>query len=144
MGCKVTLTLLTERQDGPIGDDWRYKVELKTFNEGLQGKGTIKVPKHNLPDGITQEPPGPPEPLTLPAGVDGRFLCRIQVDATEVDWLIDDKGSSSLDVPMRCPGPGELPQTQDVEISVGVRESPGLSGETSVFKLTMKLVAECD
>ena len=33
--------------------------------------------------------------------------------------------------------------SQDVEISVGVRESPGISGETSIFKLNMKLTAEC-
>ena len=68
MGCKVTMSLVSERQDGPIGDDWKYVVEAKVFNEGLKGKGKIKVPKHNLPSGVTQDPPGPPEPLTMDAG----------------------------------------------------------------------------
>ena len=44
MGCKVTMSLVSERQDGPIGDDWKYEVEAKVFNEGLKGKGTISVP----------------------------------------------------------------------------------------------------
>lgn len=144
MGCKVTLSLVTERQDGPIGDDWRYKVEAKAFNEGLKGKGIIKVPKHTLSSGVTQEPPGPPEALVLDAGNCGDdVLVRIQVDATEVDWLIHDRGSASMDVTMKCPGEGGQPVSKDIEISVGVRESPGISGETSIFRLLIRLVAEC-
>ena len=145
MGCKVTMTLLSERQDGPIGDDWRYEVEAKVFNEGLKGKGTVKVKKHNLPSGQTQEPPGPPEPLVLEAGGCGdQVLVRLQVDATEVDWLIHDKGSASLDVAMKCPGPGEAPISKDVEVSVGVVESPGIAGETSIFRLVLRLEATCE
>jgi len=144
MGCKVTMTLLTERQDGPIGDDWRYVVEAKVFNEGLKGKGVIKVPKHQLSSGVTQEPPGPPEPLVMDGGSCGaEVLIRLQVDATEVDWLIHDKGSASLDITMKCPGSGEAPITKEQEVSVGVRESPGISGETSVFRVLIRLVAEC-
>lgn len=144
MGGKVTMSLVTERQDGPIGDDWRYVVEAKVFNEGLKGKGTIKVPKHTLSSGVTQEPPGPPESLVMESGNCGdNILVRIKVDATEVDWLIHDKGSASMDVTMKCPGEGAAPVTKEAEISVGVRESPGLSGETSVFRLLIRLVAEC-
>ncbi len=144
MACKVTLTLIDERQDGPIGDDWRYSVEAKVFNQGLKGKGKVKVAKHNLPDGHTQPVPGPPEPLVMDAGDCGdEALVRIQVNATEVDWLIHDRGTSTRDISIKCPGQGALPVSQDVEISVGVRESPGISGETSIFKLNMKLTAEC-
>lgn len=144
MGCKVTMTLLSERQDGPIGDDWRYTVGAKVFNQGLISKGKIKVPKHNLPSGHPQLPPGPPEPLVLDAGECGdEVLVRLQVDATEVDWLIHDKGSGTLDVGLKCPGSGALAQNKEVEISVGVRESPGISGETSIFRLTIQLTAEC-
>lgn len=144
MGCKVTMTLLSERQDGPIGDDWRYTIEAKVFNEGLKDKGMIKVPKHKLSSGITQEPPGPPAPLVLSAGDCGeQILVRLQVNATEVDFLIHDKGSSSLDVAMKCPGAGELENKKDIEISVGVVESPGIAGETSVFRVVLRLAAEC-
>jgi len=144
MGGKVTMTLVTERQDGPIGDDWRYVVEAKVFNEGLKGKGKIKVPKHTLSSGVTQEPPGPPEPLVLEAGNCGDdVLVRLKVDATEVDWLIHDKGSAGLDVAMKIPADGAQAVTKEAEISVGVRESPGISGETSIFRVLIRLVAEC-
>ena len=144
MACKLTMTLRGERQDGPIGDDWRYTVETKIFNQGLTDKGLIKVKKHTLSSGVTQEPPGPPEPLELNAGECGDdILVRLQVNATEVDWLIHDKGSGTLDVNMKCPGAGEMAIKKDIEISVGVRESPGLSGETSVFRSYIRLVAEC-
>jgi hypothetical protein len=144
MGCKVTMTLIDERQDGPIGDDWRYSVEAKVFNQGLSGKGKVKVAKHILPDGHTQPVPGPPEPLVMDAGSCGdEFLVRVQVNATEVDWLIHDKGTASRDVTLRCPGEGAAPIETNVEISVGVRESPGISGETSIFRLNIRLAAEC-
>ena len=145
MACKVTMSLLAERQDGPIGDDWKYSVEAKVFNQGLQGKGVIKVPKHTLGSGHTQAPPGPPAPVSMPAGPCGEtVLVRIVVNAAEVDWLISDKGSGSMDVNIKCPGPGESRILKEVEISVGVRESPGITGETSIFKSTIRLVAECE
>ncbi len=144
MGCKVTMSLVSERQDGPIGDDWKYVVEAKVFNEGLKGKGKIKVKKHSLPSGVTQDPHGPPEPVVMEAGSCGdNILVRIHVAATEVDTFIDDKGAASMDVTMKCPGVGELAVNKDTEISVGVRESPGITGETSVFRLVVRLVAEC-
>lgn len=145
MGGKVTMSLVTERQDGPIGDDWRYVVAAKVFNEGLKGKGKIKVPKHTLSSGVTQEPPGPPEPVVMESGACGdNVLVRVQVDATEVDWLIHDKGSASVDVAVKVPAQGAAPITKEAEISVGVRESPGISGETSIFRVLIRLVAECD
>jgi hypothetical protein len=49
-----------------------------------------------------------------------------------------------MDVNMKCPGEGESRMVKEVEVTVGVRESPGLSGETSVFKVTLRLVAECE
>jgi len=144
MGCRVTMSLVSERQDGPIGDDWRYVVSAKVFNQGLKGKGKIKVPKHSLPSGVTQEAFGPPEPVHMDAGDCGDdVLVRMQVDATEVDVFINDKGSSSLDVALKCPGEGEPPVTREAEISVGVTESPGIAGETSIFRVVVKLVSEC-
>lgn len=145
MGCKVTMTLVSERQDGPIGDDWKYVVGVKVFNEGLKGKGEISVPKHNLPGGVTQEPPGPPGPIVLDGGdCGGTVLVRVHVKATEVDMFISDKGESSVDITMKCPGPGEAVVTKESEISVGVRESPGISGETSIFRVVLRLEAACE
>jgi hypothetical protein len=145
MGCKVTMSLVSERQDGPIGDDWKYEVEAKVFNEGLKGKGSISVPKHNLPAGATQDPPGPPEPVVMDGGdCGGTVLVRVHVKATEVDLFISDKGEASVDITMKCPGPGEAAVTKESEISVGVRESPGISGETSIFRVVLRLEAACD
>ncbi|MEE4174482.1 MAG: hypothetical protein V2I57_09560 [Xanthomonadales bacterium] len=145
MGCKVTMSLVSERQDGPIGDDWKYEVEAKVFNEGLKGKGTIKVPKHNLPGGVTQEPPGPPDPVTMEGGdAGGTVLVRLHVKATEVDMFISDKGEASVDITLKSPGPGEAPISKESEISVGVRESPGISGETSIFRVVVRLEAVCE
>jgi hypothetical protein len=144
MGCQVTMSLVSERQDGPIGDDWKYEVEAKVFNEGLKGKGEIKVAKHTLPAGSTMEPPGPPAPVVIEGGDCGStVLVRLNVKATEVDMFISDKGSSSLDVSLKCPGPGEMPVTKETEVSVGVRESPGISGETSIFRVVVHLEAAC-
>lgn len=145
MGCKVTMSLVSERQDGPIGDDWKYVVEAKVFNEGLKGKGTVSVPKHNLPGGVTQAPPGPPEPVVMDGGdCGGTVLVRAHVKATEVDMFISDKGESSVDITMKCPGPGEAVVTKESEVSVGVRESPGISGETSIFRVVLRLEAACE
>ena len=65
---KVLFSILTESHEGPIGEDWRYWIEAKVFNQGLQGQGTIKVEKHNLPSGTTQEPPGPSNPIEISGG----------------------------------------------------------------------------
>jgi hypothetical protein len=144
MSCKVTMSLVSERQDGPIGDDWKYEIEAKVFNEGLKGKGQISVPKHTLPSGSTQEPHGSPEPVTMEAGdCGGTVLVRVLVKATEVDTFISDKGQTSLDIPMKCPGEGEAEITKETEISVGVRESPGISGETSIFRVVLRFSARC-
>lgn len=144
MGCRVTMSLVSERQDGPIGDDWKYEIEAKVFNEGLKGKGQISVPKHTLSSGVTQEPHGAPEPVTMEAGeCGGKVLLRVLVKATEVDTFISDKGQTSLDIPLNCPGPGETELTKETEISVGVRESPGISGETSIFRVVLRFTAQC-
>ena len=143
MNGKITITLVSERQDGHIGDDWKYRVDAKTFNDGLVDEGSLNVAEHILPDGSDQEPPGPPAPLVLDAGAAGSdVLVRLHVDATEVDALVDDHGANSRDVTIACPGPGEPPGTQEETISVGVMESPVIEGESAVLKLTFRLSAE--
>jgi hypothetical protein len=145
MAAKVVFTILQESHEGPIGDDWRYWVEAKVFNQGLKGEGKVTVKKHSLPTGTTQEPPGPPAPLELPAGECGqRVKVKLTLEATEVDLFRNDVGITDIDTYLDCPGPGQPPLVRDGEISVGVIESPGITGETSIITLQVRLVLSCD
>jgi len=141
---KVTFSILTENHEGPIGEDWRYWIEAKVFNRGLQGQGTINVEKHNLPSGTTQAPPGPPEPIEIPAGDHNNQLkVKLTLEATEVDLFRNDVGKTDIDLYLDCPGPGESQRVHEREISVGVVESPGITGETSIVTLKIRLVLDC-
>jgi len=141
---KVTFSVLTESHEGPIGEDWRYWIEAKAFNQGLQGQGTIKVARHSLPSGTTQEPPGPPEPVEMPAGdCNNQIKIKLTLEATEVDLFRNDVGKTDIDVYLDGPKPGEDPRVYDKEISVGVVESPGITGETSIIALKVRLVLCC-
>jgi len=142
---KVTFSVLTESHEGPIGDDWRYWIEAKVFNQGLQGQGMIKVDKHSLPSGTTQAPPGPPAPVDIPAGdYNNQLKIKLTLEATEVDLFRNDVGKTDIDIYLDCPKPGEDPRVFDREISVGVVESPGITGETSILTLKVRLVLSCD
>jgi hypothetical protein len=145
MTAKVTFSLLSERQDGDIGDDWKYEVEAKIFNEGLKGKGTISVKKHSLDSGITMEPHGSPEPLELGAGDAGSELkVWLKLVATEVDLFRNDDGESQLNFTMNSPGPGEDPIVVEKEISCGVTEKPVVADNTSIFTVHVRLVASAE
>lgn len=145
MAGKVTFSILSERQEGKIGDDWRYTVEAKVFNKGLKGKGTIKVKKHNLASGVTLEPHGSPEAIVLDAGEGGSQLkVFLKLVATEVDLFRNDDGESELNFTMPCPNPGEAPFTMEKEISCGVTEKPIVADNTSIFTVIVRLVAESD
>jgi len=145
MPSKVTFSLLSERQDGQIGDDWMYEVEAKVFNEGLKGKGSIKVPKHNLASGMTMEPHGSPAPIELPAGEGGGELkIWLKLNATEVDTFRNDRGESQLNFSMFCPRDGENPIAVEKEISCGVTETPVVKGNTATFTARVRLVASAD
>jgi len=145
MAAKVTFSVLQESHEGPIGDDWRYWVDAKVFNQGLKGTGKISVEKHSLPTGTTQEPPGPPEAVEIPAGDSGEPLnIKVRLEATEVDLFKNDVGETSIDLTIDCPAPGEEPLVHDHDISVGVVESPGMTGETSIFGLKLRFVVASD
>lgn len=145
MTSKVTFSLLSERQDGDIGDDWKYEVEAKIFNQGLKGKGTISVKKHNLDSGITMEPSGSPEALELGAGDAGSELkIWLKLIATEVDLFRNDVGESDLNFTMHLPQSGEDPIVLEKEISCGVTEKPVVANSTSIFTVVVRLVASAD
>jgi hypothetical protein len=137
---KVIFSVLTENHVGPIGEDWRYWIEAKVFNLGLKGQGIIKVPKHSLPSGTTQQPPGPPEAIELPAGdCSNELKIKLTLEATEVDLFKNDVGKTDIDLTLKCPKPGETSLVHDHEVSVGVVESPGITGETSIVTLLVRL-----
>ena len=141
----MTVSVLSERQEGKIGDDWRYTVEAKVFNQGLKGKGMIKVKKHSLASGVTMEPHGSPEALVLGAGDAGSELkVFLKLVATEVDLFRNDEGESELNFTMPCPNPGETPFTIEKEISCGVTEKPIVADNTSIFTVVVRLVASPD
>lgn len=145
MAGKVTVSVLSERQDGKIGDDWKYDIEVKVFNQGLKGKGTISVAKHSLASGVTMDPHGAPPPLELEAGEPGSELkIWIKLIATEVDVLRNDSGESELSFSMACPGPGDAPLVFDKEISCGVTEIPVVADRTSIFRVMLRLEASAD
>jgi hypothetical protein len=144
VAAKIVFSILEENHEGPIGDDWRYWVEAKVFNAGLKGQGKITVKKHSLPTGTTQVPPGPLEPIELAAGECGTTVkVKLTLEATEVDLFRNDVGTVDIDTHLDCPGPGEEPLVRDGEISVGVVESPGVTGETSILTLKIRLVLSC-
>jgi len=141
---QVTFSVLTESHEGSLGEVWRYWIEAKVFNEGLQGQGTIKVEKHALPSGTTQEPPGPPLPIKIPAGnQNNQIKVKLTLEATEVDLFKNDVGKTDIDLYLDCPEAGEEPTICDREISVGVVESPAFRGETSIITLKVRLVLRC-
>ena len=144
MDGKLIFSILQEGHEGPIGEDWRYWVEAKVFNQGLKGQGTIKVKKHILPSGTIQQPPGPPAPIEIPAGDCGLPVkIKLTLEATEVDLFRNDVGKTDIDMTLQCPGPGEAPLVHEKEISVGVVESPALTGEASIITIKVRLVLSC-
>jgi len=139
MTCKLTMTLISESQEGNCGDDWKYDLEAKVFQGGLKGEAKISVPKHILESGAVREPFGSPEPMVLFDGdSDGELLVRMELTATEVDLFINDVGKASKDIKIEKPHPGGSKVTKEVDISAGVRESPGILNKNSVFTLRVR------
>jgi hypothetical protein len=145
MAFKVTVSVLSETQEGDIGDDWKFDLNVKIFNEGLQGEGTIKVKKHRLAAGVVQDPPGLSGPLVLPAG-EGRqnILVRLNLKATEVDLFQNDTGVVERDLTCPCPSEQDRISAHQTDLSVGVRESPGFLNQVAVFTLKLRIVIELE
>ena len=144
MACKITVEALNESQEGTIGNDWKYDLEVKTFKGARLGVGVLSVPKHRLDSGWSQPPPGPPEALVLPAGEPGDEI-HIEFDllVAEVDVLENDIGRLSASHKLTCPAAGAAPVVEERELSVGVEEQPSGIGH-AVFKLKLRLTAAND
>lgn len=140
MACTMTFSFLQESLSGKIGDDWKYSVHVQIYGAGagshaIISEGTLEVPEHNLKPGTTQAPPGPPEPLVLPAGAAGQDIrVELRFAAAEVDLVINDTGSKPASFTMTNPAAGAPAVAQEREISIGVEEEPSGIG-TGVLTL---------
>ena len=145
MTCKLTMTLVSEHQEGDCGEDWKYDLDVKVFHEGLKGEGRVSVPKHNLAAGSVKEPYGSPEPEVVFAGEClTELLVRLELTATEVDLFVNDVGKASKDVTIECPGPHGDKVTKEVDIAAGVREAPAILNKNSVFTVRVRFTLTCD
>jgi hypothetical protein len=144
MTCTLTLTLISETQEGTIGDDWKYSLAAKAFDGDLDGEATIDVAKHKLPSGGIREPFGSPAPVTIFSGeCEKGFLVRMRLTATEVDMFVNDVGTVEKELRIECPGPGRGKVTKELDIAVGVRESPGFVPKTAVFTVRVRVTLAC-
>lgn len=145
MTCSLTMTLISETQEGEIGDDWKYDISVKVFNDKLEGEARVSVPKHNLPSGVVREPHGSPAPVVLFSGnCSGSLLLRMHLKATEVDMFVNDVGEANKDLAIDCPGPGGGKVTKEVDLAAGVRESPGIVPKTAVFTARIRFTLACE
>lgn len=145
MTCRLVMTLLSENQEGECGEDWKYDVEVKVFNEGLKGSGKISVPRHNLPVHATEPPFGNPEPEVVYSGdCLTELLIRLHLTATEVDLFVNDVGHASMEFKMECPGPSVKTVTKEVDITAGVREAPVILNKDAVFTVGVRFELICD
>ncbi len=145
MPCFITLSLLQESLSGDIGNDWEYVVKADMVDPMVFGSGKIEVPEHLLLPGATQAPPNPERSVELSAGECGTEVrVRLTLEATEVDWLVDDNASNVVVVKVNCPAAGGEPTVLEPEIAARVREAHGYQGGLAVLKIKMRLVARCD
>lgn len=159
MGCMITVSVVEESVTGNIGDDWKYSIAAKAIDPAgtsvearpaagrlsapVYGSGRIAVPEHLLKPGTSQPPPKAAG-VKIQAGPCGtRVRVELTLEATEVDWLIDDPGTQKTTVAVDCPGSGKPSSSVETSISVTVREHPKLLGGQATFTVKLSLVASC-
>ena len=99
MSCTLTAKLISQSQEGDIGEDWRYDLDVRVSSGDQKGRARFKVPKHNLQSGMVQEPHGAPQPQTVFAGdCSDELKVEMRLVATEVDMFVNDVGK------IRCAG----------------------------------------
>jgi hypothetical protein len=145
MECKLTVSLVEESLEGDIGDDWEYTVTATVIDPKGRSieSGRIRVAEHCLKPGTSQPPPQAAG-VKIRAGACGTFpKVELRLDVNEVDWLVDDPGSTTVMIPIDCPGQGKPPFATETVISVKVRERPKALGGEATFKLKLRLATVC-
>jgi hypothetical protein len=144
MSCTLTMKLVSESQEGNIGEDWRYDLEVRVSSGEQKGEGRIKVPKHNLPSGLVQEPHGSPEPQVVFTGDCADALqVEMRLVATEVDMFVNDVGKVRKELIIQCPGVSGSTVTKDCDIEVAVREMPRIFPQKALFTLRVRFMLNC-
>ena len=155
----ISVSVVEESVTGNIGDDWKYAITAKALNPAgttlepkpasarlsapVYGSGKIVVPEHLLKPGSAQPPPKAAG-VKLPAGPCGtRVRIELTLDATEVDWLVDDPGTQKTTIALDCPASGKPATTLETTVSVTVREHPKLLGGEATLSVKLRLVAIC-
>jgi len=145
MPCKIILSLVEESLTGDVGSEWEYVIKADLMDPMLYGSGKIEVPQHVLRPGNTQVPPEAGRAIMLEAGeCGGEVSVRLTLEATEVDFFVDDHGSNVRVVSVECPKPGGDPIASEPDIWARVREAPGFQGGSAVLKIRVRLVARCE
>jgi hypothetical protein len=144
MGCKITVSLLSEFVDGDIGDDWQYSLGARVVDPAPGGEGRIDVPRHKLEAGTTRELVDGPS-TTFDAGPCGADIgVELTLAAAEVDWIFSDTGEDSATLEIRCPEPGGEPVVREREVSTYVEEKPRVLGGSANFVVKVRVTAHCD
>jgi hypothetical protein len=141
MACKISVSLVSERVDGDIGDDWEYSIAAEVSNPESLGSGRLEVPRHKLAPGPARVPPNQGT-LTLPGGADGETVqVALTLRAKEVDWVFSDVGEHALRIELTCPEAGAAPVTIEREISAHVEEKPRVLGGSANLIVKLRVVA---
>jgi hypothetical protein len=144
MSCRLTMTLVSECQEGNIGEDWKYDLDVEVQSGKLRGQGSVSVAKHNLPSGIVLEPYGSPAPQVLLTGeCEDDLVLRIRLVATEVDLFVNDVAEVQRELVLACPGPAGGTLTKELDIDVEVRELPQILPRKAVFTLRVRFNLTC-
>ena len=142
MSCRLTMTVVSE--EGNIGEDWKYDLDVEVQSGELQGRGSVSVPKHNLPSGIVRDPHGSPAPQVLLTGeCTDELVLRIRLVATEVDLFVNDVGEVQKELVMACPGPAGGTLTKELDLDVAVRELPQILPRKALFTLRIRFNLAC-
>lgn len=145
MTCKLTMTLISESQEGECGDDWKYDLEVQVYHDELIGKGQINVPKHILESGTVREPYGAPMPVVLYEGeCIGELLLKINLTATEVDMFVNDVGKISKEITIESPLPGSHKTSRELDVTTKVLEAPRILNKSAMFTLRVRFTLTRD
>jgi len=145
MPSKIILSLVHESLTGDVGSEWEYLVKADLMDPELYGSGSIAVPLHVLRSGTTQEPPNAGRAVMLEGGECGQEVSvRLTLEATDVVWMDDDRGSHHLTIGVKTPVPGGAPIGIEPVIEARVQKAQGYHGGAALLKIKVRLVARCE
>ena len=143
MGCRICVSLVSERVDGDIGDDWEYAVEARMSDATGSHSGRIEVERHQLTPGVTRELPGTHTTEFAAGRCASEADLELHLQAREIDWVFSDVGDHKTTIRVQCPGPGSEPLEILREVAVRVEEKPLVLGGAATLILLVRITATC-